>query len=194
VESHRTGGIRRRRSRRVGIRSTPRLLGELFGDATRINHSSHTRGTPNRSLSYSTTHCPAIAYGSEQKPLRPEAAAAEETLARRLFLRYFAGARIADQLALVFIIALALVALEVKQAVERSRDLVEGSALRNRFRRFLIDPAKTEVVIDEAEDGALVRHCVIDEVLLRKGRDYKQRPLLGTEMPMIALPANQRPQ
>src|SRR5712671_5319624 len=57
---------------------------------------------------------------------------------------------------------------EIEHALERSRDRVERAAR--------LDPlAEQPVVLDEAQDRALVDQGVVDMVALRKGRDDEQR-------------------
>jgi len=47
--------------------------------------------------------------------------------------RYFAGAGIEDEPAFVGVVLFHLAAAEVEQTFERSRDLVERTALRNKY-------------------------------------------------------------
>ena len=66
-----------------------------------------------------------------------------------------------------------VLAVEIEQTVERSGDLIEGAAFGNGF-RGRIDPAETEVILDEAQYGGLIRYRMIDIIAACKGRDHEQ--------------------
>src|SRR3981081_101686 len=63
----------------------------------------------------------------------------------------------------------ALFALEIEQTIERTGDLIEGAAFGNSLPRARIYPAETEIVLDEAQNGGLIRHRVVDVIAPRKG-------------------------
>src|ERR1700730_9884106 len=65
-------------------------------------------------------------------------------------------------------------ALEVEHVIERICIPVDGSRPCGRSSRA-IDEAELPIVLDETKHRGLVSQRVIDEVLLRPGRDHKQR-------------------
>src|SRR5207247_3662415 len=99
--------------------------------------------------------CPAL-FLTESTTVRGRAS---RSVGRRVAADRLAGGRVEVEL------AAAVGPAEGEQVVQAAGDGVEGAA----------DLRQVPVLLDEGQDRALVRQGVVDEVVLREGRDHQQR-------------------
>src|SRR5207248_7499911 len=68
-----------------------------------------------------------------------------------------------------------LIFIEIEGTIERSGNLIERATFSYRFTGGRIDATQTEIVLDEAQYGGLIRYRVVDVIPPREGRDHEER-------------------